>query len=120
MLSKKTHFVGKVLSQREGLLRQNNYQLVGLIPTDRETRIPRGAQILASPSTPTPAHMEGEVTSQCLSPNLGHPIALGLLNGGRNRLGEILYAHSPLTSQVVKVTVTNPVFIDQKGERLRG
>ena len=120
MLSKKKHFVGKVLSQREGLLRQNNHQLVGLIPVDRKTKIPRGAQLLARPSTPIPAHMEGEVTSQCLSPNLGHPIALGLLNGGRNRHGEILYAHSPLTSQTVKVTVTNPVFIDQKGERLRG
>ena len=120
MLSKKTHFVGKVLSQREGLLRQNNHQLIGLIPTDRRTRIPRGAQILSGPSTPIPAHIEGEVTSQCLSPNLGHPIALGLLNGGRNRHGETLYAHSPLTNQVVKVTVTNPIFIDQRGERLRG
>ena len=120
MISTKKAFVGKVPARRAGLTRDDIHQLVGLVPTDEKTRIPRGAQLIANPKATKPVAMQGEVTSQCMSPNLGHPIALALLNGGRARHGETLKAHSPITGQTVTVTVTNPIFIDPQGERLRG
>ncbi len=120
MMSTKKPFVGQVLARREGLTRDDARQLVGLIPADGKSRIPRGAQIIADVSAPPPVTMQGEVTSQCMSPNLGHPIALALINGGAKRHGETLQAHSPLTGESVAVTVTHPIFIDPQGERLRG
>ena len=43
--------------------------------------------------------------------------ALALLERGRERLGEKLYV--PMEGRTVTVTVTDPVFIDKDGERLR-
>ena len=120
MMSKIKHFVGQPLAGREGLAEAGRKQLVGLMPTDGRTPIPRGAQIVADPAARPPVAMLGEVTSQCVSPNLGHPIGLGLLVDGRARHGETLSAHSPLTGETVAVTVTDPLFIDPEGERLRG
>ena len=120
MISTKKAFVGRVPARRAGLTRDDIHQLVGLVPTDEKTRIPRGAQLIADPKATKPVAMQGEVTSQCMSPNLGHPIALALLNGGRARHGETLKAYSPITGQTVTVTVTDPIFIDPQGERLRG
>ena len=120
MMSTKKAFVGQIPARREGLTRDDGRQLVGLVPADKKTRIPRGAQLITDPIAAKPVAMHGEVTSQCMSPNLGHPIALALLNGGRARHGETLKAHSPITGQTVTVNVTHPIFIDRQGERLRG
>ncbi|MBT6093955.1 MAG: sarcosine oxidase subunit alpha family protein, partial [Rhodospirillaceae bacterium] len=120
MMSSTKPFVGQVLAGREDLVRNDRRQLVGLIPSDKTTQVPRGAQIVADPKAALPMASLGEVTSRCTSPNLGHPIALGLVENGRNRHGETLYAHSPLTNETVSVTLTDPVFIDPKGERLHG
>jgi len=120
MMSAKKPFIGQVLARREGLTHDDARQLVGLVPADGRSRIPRGAQLVAGTAAPPPVTMLGEVTSQCVSPNLGHPIALALVNGGRRRHGETLQAHSPLTGETVSVTITHPIFIDPQGERLRG
>ncbi|MSO92643.1 MAG: sarcosine oxidase subunit alpha family protein [Rhodospirillales bacterium] len=119
-LSKEKDFIGKRSLAREGLWRPDRKQLVGLIPVDKKTRVPRGAQIVEDPDRETPVPMLGEITSQCYSPNLGHPIALGIVAGGRALHGRTLHALSPVTGERVPVTVTPNVFIDPKGERLRG
>ena len=120
MMSGAKPFVGQVMAGREALVAAGRRQLVGLVPVDKRTAVPRGAQIVADPSAATPMPSEGEVTSRCTSPNLGHPIALGLVENGRQRLGETLYAHSPLTRETVEVTLAHPIFIDPEGERLHG
>jgi sarcosine oxidase subunit alpha len=119
LLKKDKDFVGKRSLARPGLEGEDRKQLVGLVPADGKTAIPRGAQIVESPDHPYPIPMLGEVTSQCFSPNLGHPIALGIVAGGRSRYGKLLHALSPVTGGAVPVTVTHHVFIDPKGERLR-
>ena len=58
------------------------------------------------------------ITSTTYSPHLEQPIGLALLKRGRARLGETLYACSPLQNQTVAVEVAHPVFIDPEGERL--
>jgi len=120
MMSGAKPFVGQVMAGREAFAETSRRQLVGLVPVDKRTSVPRGAQIVADPAAAMPMLSQGEVTSRCTSPNLGHPIALALVENGRARLGERLYAHSPLTRETVEVTLANPIFIDPEGERLHG
>ena len=119
MLPANKPYIGRVLAQRKGLTSNDRPQLIGLIPIDGKTRIPRGAQLVDHTKAKKPVSIVGEVTSQCMSPNLGYPIGLGLLRGGRKRQGETVQAHSPLTQQTVAVKITNPIFIDPDGKRLR-
>ncbi|MBT6094841.1 MAG: sarcosine oxidase subunit alpha family protein [Rhodospirillaceae bacterium] len=120
MMSGAKPFVGQVMAGREDLVKSDRRQLVGLIPADKTTKIPRGAQIVADPKAAMPMPSQGEVTSQCTSPNLGHPIGLALVENARQRHGETLYAHSPLTNETIPVTLADPIFIDPKGDRLHG
>ena len=119
MMSSAKDFIGKRATNREGLQDPSRAQLVGLVPVDGKSRIPRGARIVDNPDQPTPIPLQGEVTSFCYSPNLGHPIGLALIERGRERMGETTYALAPLNNQKVEVRITHPVFIDPEGERLR-
>jgi sarcosine oxidase subunit alpha len=56
------------------------------------------------------------VTSSYHSAALGRSIALGLISGGRARLGQTLYV--PMPSGEAAVQVTSPVFYDPEGKRL--
>ncbi|MAH85128.1 MAG: hypothetical protein CBB68_12850 [Rhodospirillaceae bacterium TMED8] len=118
MMSNTKLFVGQIMAKRSALVSSERRQLVGLIPKDKQTDIPRGGQIVSDPRAPYPIASQGEVTAQCSSPSLGHPVALALLENGRARHGETLVAHSPLTRQSVAVTITTPIFIDPAGDRL--
>ena len=64
--------------------------------------------------------MLGYVTSTSYSPNLDQEIALAIVDDGENRMGQSLYASSPVQSQHVPVRVVPPVFIDPEGGRARG
>jgi sarcosine oxidase subunit alpha len=64
--------------------------------------------------------MIGRITSATSLSTLGHPIALGLLEGGLARKGERLDALFPMASQSTPIRVTDPCFYDPKGERLHG
>ncbi|HEX2825685.1 MAG TPA: sarcosine oxidase subunit alpha family protein [Burkholderiales bacterium] len=112
--------IGKPLLARPALRAEDRKQLVGFVPVDGRTPIPRGSQIVADPSHAAPVPIDGHVTSTCFSATLGKPIALGLVKRGRARYGEKLHAVSPVTNQRVEVEVTHHVFHDPKGERLRG
>ncbi len=90
------------------------------MPVDGKTRLRPGAQIVADSRVPPPVPMIGRITSACLSPTLGAPIALGLLNGGMAHKDKTFHALFPLANQWVPVRVTEPVFYDPKGERLHG
>jgi sarcosine oxidase subunit alpha len=43
---------------------------------------------------------------------------MAMIRGGRNRMGQTLYA--PMPDNTIEVTVTGPVFFDPDGERLNG
>jgi sarcosine oxidase subunit alpha len=110
--------IGKPLLDREALTAPDRWQLVGLTARDGAT-IPRGAKIVADPDRAAPNPIEGHVTSWCFSPTLGAWIALALVERGRARHGETLWAVSPLAAARCRVTIGPPCFIDPKGERLR-
>jgi sarcosine oxidase subunit alpha len=109
--------IGKPLLARPALTAPERWQLVGLTAIDG--MIPRGAKLIADPAQPPPTPMLGHVSSWCWSPNLDVSIGLALLERGRARHGETLWAVSPLADARVKVRVGPPCFIDPEGERLR-
>jgi sarcosine oxidase subunit alpha len=60
----------------------------------------------------------GYVTSSYVSGHLGHPIALGLIEGGLVRESEAIELEH--LGQRVKARITAPSSFDPKGERLNG
>jgi heterotetrameric sarcosine oxidase alpha subunit len=109
--------VGKPLLARPALQAVGRWQLVGL--TSPERAFPRGAKIVTDPDRSPPNPMLGHVTSWCWSPHVNAAIALALIADGRSRLGESLWAVSPLTGTRAPVKVVPPCFIDPEGQRLR-
>jgi sarcosine oxidase, alpha subunit family, heterotetrameric form len=115
---KKTDFVGIRGLKRPDLVRDGRKQLVGLKSKDGKSVLIEGAQIVADPNQPKPMTMLGHVTSSYWSENLGHPIAIAMIAGGRSRMGETLYV--PMKDKTVAVEVTDTVFYDKEGARING
>ncbi|HYH31325.1 MAG TPA: 2Fe-2S iron-sulfur cluster-binding protein [Pseudonocardia sp.] len=116
---KKPDFVGKRSFSREENRNPLRKQLVGLLPVDRRTVLPEGAQIVECATLPEPpVPMLGHVTSSYRSAELGRPFALALVKAGRSRIGETL--HVPLAGALVPVEVTASVLVDPEGARRDG
>lgn len=116
---KKPDFVGKRSFSRAENQNPLRKQLVGLLPLDRQTVLPEGAQIIGTPTLPEPpVPMLGHVTSSYRSAALGRPFALALVKAGRSRIGETL--HVPLGGALVPVEVTGSVLVDPEGARRDG
>jgi len=119
MVSSKKDFLGRALLQRTALQANGREQLVGLLPEDKGITIPYAAHLSINDLDDTGrAETCGHLTAAIPSPTLGHSIALAFLADGRNRIGETLWAHSPIAAQSIRVRVTEPHFYDPKGERL--
>ncbi len=115
---KKTDFVGIRGLTRPDLVAKGRKQLVGLKTRDPRTVLEEGAQIVENPKQAIPMKMIGHVTSSYWSANCDRSIAMGLVLGGRDRIGETLYV--PMPDGVIEVEVTGTVFFDEKGDRLNG
>ena len=59
---------------------------------------------------------QGRVTSTYYSPTLKKGIAMGLVKGGMDRLGDVVEFNT-LTTTTVKARVVDPVFYDKDGEK---
>ncbi|MFG2132786.1 sarcosine oxidase subunit alpha family protein [Streptomyces sp. NPDC048751] len=122
VVSKQKDFIGKRSYTRADTSRTDRKQLVGLLPSDRTTRLPEGTQLVAPgvPITPGagPVPMLGHVTSSYHSPALGRPFALALVAGGRARIGETLLA--PVGEDLVPVEVADCVLYDPEGTKRDG
>jgi len=119
MLSKRKDFIGKRSLRLPALAPEGRLNLVGLVPVDGKTAIPPGALLLDEALAMVDAEKAGHVATAVFSPNLDKPIATAMVRNGRERLGQQLWAHSPLDNRIVPVELVDPVFIDPKGERLR-
>jgi sarcosine oxidase subunit alpha len=112
---KAANFVGRRSLLRPAARDPGRFQLVALSSVDRRTLLPVGAQIAAAAP---PTQTEGHVTSSYWSPELGAPVALGLLARGTQRLGEKIRVHH--LGKVIDAEVVKAPFIDPTGERLHG
>ena len=119
MMSAQKDYIGRVLAARPGLSAPDRPALTGMKPSKRDARLTAGSHVLRLGAQPSLANDEGFISSVTFSPTLGHWIGLGFLRNGRERIGERAWAHDPLTGGDVEIEVTNPVFYDPDGKRLK-
>jgi sarcosine oxidase subunit alpha len=112
----KPDFVGKRSLERASMKAADRKQLVGLRTKDPGVVLEEGAQVAATAGQTPPMKLIGHVTSSYASSVLGHSIALGLVAGGRARMGQTLYV--PMPGGDLAVEVTSPVFYDPTGARI--
>ncbi|MEU9481040.1 sarcosine oxidase subunit delta family protein [Streptomyces sp. NPDC048191] len=116
---KKPDFVGKRSHARANTVRPDRKHLVALLPDDPGALLPEGTHLVADSELPAPpVPMLGHVTSSYRSAALGRTFALALIKGGRERVGERLYA--PVGERLLPVTVASPVLYDPEGARRDG
>jgi len=109
-------FLGQRALQRSDTVRPNRKQLVGVKTADPQVVIPEGAQIVFDPQQKIPMDMQGHVTSSYYSACLKQSVALAVVKGGHDRMGEDIYC--PLANgDVIKATIVNSVFYDPQGAR---
>lgn len=122
IVSKQKEFIGRRSYGRVDTSRTDRKHMVGLLPVDRTTVLPEGAQLVAVGTVvddgPDPVPMLGHVTSSYRSAALERPFGLALLAGGRDRIGERVLA--PVGDELVEVEVTSPVLYDPEGSRRDG
>lgn len=116
---KKPDFIGKRSFARADTARPDRKHLVGLLPDDPAALLPEGTHLVTDRELPAPpVPMLGHVTSSYRSAALGRTFALALVKGGRDRIGERLYA--PVGGRLLPVTVASPVLHDPEGARRDG
>ena len=118
----KPDFVGKRGALRQDMTAPRRKQLVGLLTVDPGAVLQEGSQLTRTADPRPPAHAEGHVTSAYRSATLGRSIALALVEDGRARHGQTLYASAASGAGIAShaVTITEPVFLDPAGGRARG
>lgn len=113
---KKPDFVGKRSLARPDIVAGGRKQLVGLLTEDPNIVLEEGAQIVADPKQAIPMTMIGHVTSSYWSEALGRSVALALVAGGHDKMGETLYI--PMPGKTYKAKVSTMVIYDPEGARL--
>ncbi|EDP66180.1 sarcosine oxidase alpha subunit [alpha proteobacterium BAL199] len=121
MASTKKWFVGRGMLDKPAFTDPDRPKLVGLVPVDGVSRIRAGSILVDDPDAATPVPKLGHITSSAyLSPTVGHPISLGLLARGRERIGQEVWAVFPLRGIRVRARVTETCFVDPEGKKLHG
>lgn len=113
---KKPDFVGKRGLSRPDLVAEGRKQFVGLL-TEDGSKLEEGAQIVFDPKQQIPMTMVGHVTSSYESEEVGQPIALALVQGGQNRMGDTVYI--PMPDRTIAAKITSTIFVDPENARLK-
>ena len=119
MVSAAKDCIGKVMAERPGLTDPGRAQLVGLTPVGPVKQIPAGAHLFARDADAVRENSQGYVTSTCYSPSVGKVLALGFLEAGQSRHGEVVRLVDHLRKIETLCEVTDPVQFDPEGGRMR-
>ncbi|MBW7922911.1 MAG: sarcosine oxidase subunit alpha family protein [Rubellimicrobium sp.] len=115
---KKDDFIGKRGQQREHMVDPLRWKLVGL-ETEDGSVLPEGAYAVAPGDNANgQRNVQGRVTSTYHSPTLGRGIAMGLVERGPDRMGEMLEFGAG--ADPVRAKIVDPVFYDKAGEKQDG
>ncbi len=130
---KKGDFLGKRAQQRDHMIDPLRWKLVGLETLDGGV-LPDGAYAVETdldqapnsrdyaPGRAAPVNGNGQVmtcgrvTSTYYSPTLGRGIAMGLVERGPDRMGEVL-EFPTVEGEVMQARIVSPVFYDPDGEK---
>jgi sarcosine oxidase subunit alpha len=116
MVTKTKDCLGKRSLSRSDTARPDRKQFVGLLTDDPQVVLEEGAAVVDGPAPSIPARSVGHVTSSYASPTLGRSIALALVRGGAQRMGQRVHV-SMHGGRIVTATIANPVFFDPTSER---
>ncbi len=108
-------FLGRRSLNRSDSARLDRKQLVGLLPDDPNAVLAEGAQLIAAPSSTA---MIGHVTSSYFGARIGRSFALALVEGGRARHGEQVWAWH--LGRASPARICAPMFYDPEGSRRDG
>ena len=118
VVAKSKDFLGKRSLARSDTAKEGRKQFVGLLTEDEQFVLPEGAQIIAKDtqvSAVDPTPMIGHVTSSYYSPILKRSIALAVVKGGLNKMGESVVI--PLANGKRITAKISAVFYDTEGVR---
>jgi sarcosine oxidase subunit alpha len=118
MVSAKKDCIGKAASLRPGLQGPDREQLVGLRPLG-DAPITAGAHLFTPGEKVMRETSQGYVTSVGPSPTLGGWLGLAFLRDGRARHGTRIRLVDHLRGIDLLCEVTDPVFHDKEGAKLR-
>ncbi len=119
LLSKKKDFVGKRSLNREAFLNPEREKIVGVVPLDKKTMIPEGSHLVLNKNAALPNPKLGHVSASCWSVEYNNPFSLAILKNGKKKIGERLFALSPLKNKSIEVEIVSSHYVDPKGERVR-
>jgi len=119
MLSKKKDFIGKRSLTRQAFTEPTREKIVGVIPLDKKTMIPEGSHLVLDNNAPLPNPKLGHISASCWSVEYNNPFSLAILKDGKKKIGEKLYALSPLKNKSIPVEIVSSHYVDSKGERVR-
>ena len=111
----KPDFVGKRSLSLPAMVAADRKQLVGLLTRDPGIVLEEGAQIVDAKAERSSI---GHVTSAYHSGTVDRSIALALVRGGRERIGQTLAVAMP--NGVIPVEITEAIFFDPEGQRVNG
>ena len=113
---KKADYLGKRGQERSFLARADRWKLAGFETLDGSV-VPDGAYIVAEGHNANgQRNTQGRVTSTYYSPTLKRGIAMGLVMGGLERLGDVVEFNT-VAGGTVRARVVDPVFYDKEGAR---
>jgi heterotetrameric sarcosine oxidase alpha subunit len=119
MLSKKKDFIGKRSLNRDAFLNLEREKIVGVVPLDKKTMIPEGSHLVSDNKAALPNLKLGHISASCWSVEYNNPFSLAILKNGKKKIGEKLYALSPLKNKSIPVEIVSSHYVDPKGERVR-
>ncbi len=126
-MNKAEDYIGKRSLSRPASLDSNRRQLVGLLAVHQDQVLRPGGHFLPdtrqrgsnkrNSGKPAPIGTRGWITSAAFSPNLDRHIALGMLQNGRKRMGQIVQVYD--TGKRYPVKIVPPCFVDVENQRLK-
>ena len=119
LISKKKDFIGKRSLSREAFIAKDRQKVVGVIPLDKKTSIPEGSHLVRDANAKLPNPKLGHISASCWSVEYNNPFSLAILKDGKNMIGQILFAMSPLKNKSIPVEIVSSHYVDPKGERVR-
>ncbi|AOK32097.1 MULTISPECIES: sarcosine oxidase subunit alpha family protein [Burkholderia] len=119
LVAKSKDFLGRRSLTRTDTAKADRKQFVGLLSDDPQHVLPEGGQITEADATARAdgtCAMLGHVTSSYYSPILKRSIALAVIKGGLDRIGDKV-AISDASGTRASATIASPVFYDTQGVR---
>ncbi|NBE06376.1 sarcosine oxidase subunit alpha family protein [Paragemmobacter ruber] len=116
MVSAKKDCIGKAAAARPGMIGPDREQLVGLRASSAMTA---GAHLFTPGDKVHRETDQGYITSVCWSPTLSAHLALAFVKDGRARHGTRIRVVDHLRKIDVLAEITDPVFHDKEGAKLR-